>query len=311
MTVGTLEKLTTKGIQRLMMATIEKFPDWWRAHCTELPANAKVEPYGWPGAIPQPRELVDGRRIQEIRAFTYNITNKTYELTFLIPREWLEDDQTGSIRQLVTQCAEAYAAYKLYLFTYMLENGGTLLAYDGTAFFDDTRTEGDSGTIDNNTTSVAAAATAVPTSAEFLAEMQTIEALMGKYKDDRGRECMTVPMTDLRVIAPRHCRKSIMEALNATELSATTNVYGQGLAKLDINDFFTVDATPTMTMFIHAVGGATTKGMIYQQRLPLSVVVHDDPRSMDLNDGLLVTTRERFVFALGQFRKMVKHIFTT
>ena len=66
-----------------------------------------------------------------------------------------------------------------------------------------------------------------------------------------------------------------------------------------------------MPMFVHAVGGNPTKGMIYQQRLPLSVVVHDDEQAMDLNDGLLVTCRERFVFAYGNFRKMVKHVFTT
>ena len=311
MAVGTLEKLTTKGIERLMMATIESFPDWWRPHCTELPATAKITPFAWPGAAPQPREMVDGRRIQEIRAFNYNISNKTYELSFLIPREWLEDDQTGSIRQLVAQVGEAFGAYKTYLFTYLLEQGGTLTGYDGATFFHDTRIEGNSAAIDNNLTSTAAAGSAIPTSAEFLAEMAVIKALMGRYQDDRARNMNTVALTSVRVIAPRDCEPSMLEALKATQIGGTSNVYGQGLAQPDFNDQFTVDATPTMTMFVHAVGGSTTRAMIYQQRLPLSVVVHDDEQAMDLNDGLLVTCRERFVFAYGNFRKMVKHVFTT
>jgi hypothetical protein len=312
MAAGTLAKLTPKGIERMMMMTIEGTSDWWRNHCTPVTSQTMTTPYGWPGNLPKPREMVDGRVIQEIRAFDYNLVSKVYELTFLIPRLWLEDDQTDSVRQLLSQVGESWANYKAELFTYYLENGGTLTAYDGTAFFDDTRTEGASAAIDNNWTSAAAADSAIYTSAEFLAQMAVIMGTMSQYQDDRGRKgMMLVPMTNLRLIIPRHCQRPTMEALNATQISGTDNVFGRGIADFDVNDLATVDATPTMTMYVHAIGGSGTKGMIYNQRTPLSVVAHGSPEMMDLNDGWLVTCRERFSFHYGQFRRLGRHIWTT
>ena len=309
MAVGTLEKLTTKGIRRELQEQIAAIPEWWRPHCTEMDSNTEVEPFGWAGAVPQPREMVDGRRVKELRAFTYDITNKEYELTVLFPRKWFEDDQTGAIKLRISELATAWMAYKAYLFTYMLEQGGTLTAYDGNTFFHDTRTEGDSAAIDNNLTSVAAAADAVPTAAEFLAEMAIIKAAMRRYQDDQGRPGNLAAMQQLRVIAPGEAEKSLLEALRSTLISNTDNVFGRGLAELDIDDFLTYSGT-TCTMFIHAVG-APLKGIIHQQRKPLEIVLFDSPEWIDANNGLLVTLRERFVFAYGQFRRMAKHVFTT
>jgi len=191
----------------------------------------------------------------------------------------------------------------------MLEQGGTLLAYDGSTFFDDTRTEGDSGTIDNNLTSVAAADNAIPTAAEFLAEMAIIKAKMARFNDDTGRPGNLAALQSVRVLAPPEAEKSLLEALRSTLISNTDNVYGRGLAELDLNPFFTYSGT-TCTIYVHAVGDPF-KGLIHQQRTPLEILVYDDPYWMDANNGVLVTCRERFVFAYGQFRRMAKHVFTT
>jgi len=255
--------------------------------------------------------MVDGRRIKELRTFTYDIKNKEYELTVLIPRKWLEDDQTGAIRLRISEMATAWKSYKPYLFTQMLENGGSAgyVAYDGNTFFHDTREEGASGAIDNDATSVAAAANAVPTAAEFLDEMAVIKALMARYKDDQGRPANIGAMSQVRVIAPPEAERSLMEALRSTLISNTDNVYGRGLAELDINPLLTASAT-SCTIFVHAVSHPL-KAIIYQQRTPLDIVLFDSPEFMDANNGLLITLRERFVFAYGQFRRMVRHVFTT
>jgi hypothetical protein len=310
MAVGTLDKLTTKGIQRDLQTRLEAFPDWWKAHCTMTTADTKVIPFGWAGSIPQPREMGASRAIQELRAFTYNIENKEYELTVLFPRVWFEDQQFDAIQLRIADMAEAWGLYKIYLFNYMLEQGGTLTAYDGTTFFDDTRTEGSSGTIDNNLTSVAAAATAIPTSAEFTADMGIIKAQMQRFKDDRGNYANISAMQNMRVIAEIDMEAPILEALNATQISGTDNVFAKGMADVDWDVFHTVDATPTKTMYVHAIGHPL-KGMIYQQRTPFEMLLYDEPHWVDANNGLLVTLRERFVFAYGDFRRMVKHVYTT
>lgn len=311
MATGTLQKLTTKGIRRDLQARIDQIPDIWPPHCTMVDSTTKVEPFGWAGAIPQPREMIDGRRIKGIRAFTYDVRNKTYELSVLFPREWFEDDQTGAIQMRIGEMAAAWKAYKPWLFTQMLENGGSsgYVAYDGNTFFHDTRTEGASGAIDNNLTSVAAADDAIPTPAEFLAQMAIIKAKMARFLDDQGRPSNLAAMTKVRVLAPPEAEKSVMEALHSTLIGNTDNVYGRGLAEPDFNPFFTHSAT-TCPIFVHAVGDPS-KGIIHQQRKTLEIVMFDDEKWMDANDGLLITLRERFVFAYNNFRRMAKHVFTT
>lgn len=310
MAVGTLKALTAKGIRRDLLARIDEIPELWKPHVTELGSNTAVEPFGWAGAVPQPREMVDGRRIKELRSFTYDIKNKTYELSVLIPREWLEDDQTGSIRMRIGEMATAWKAYKPFLFANMLENGGSRNAYDGNTFFHDTRTEGDSAAIDNNRTSVAAADDAVPTAAEFLAQMAIIKAGMRRFQDDQGRPANLGAMQQVRVIAPGEAEKSMREALHSTLIGNTDNVFGRGLAEPDFDDFLTYSAT-TCTIFVHAVAGGGMKGILHQQRTPLEIVLFDSAQDIDRHNGLLITLRERFVFAYGDFRRMVKHVFTT
>lgn len=310
MPIGTLEKATVAGIRADLAVQLEAFPEFWRPHCTEVDAKTKIQQFVWGGSIPQPREMGAGRRIQEIRAFSYNIEDNTYELSVLFPREWFEDDQLGLIRSLISDITEAWKIYKSYLFNYMLEQGGTLLAYDGSTFFHDTRTEGDSGTIDNNLTSVAAAASAVPTTAEFIAAMNTIKTALQLFKDDRGNLANVGAMQQLQVIAEVDMEEPILTALAATEISSTSNVFAKGMAGLDLNPYHTVDATPTKTMYVHAIG-SHRKAMVHQERLALEMLLYDDPYWVDKNNGLLVTLRERFVFAYGEFRRMIKYVFTT
>ena len=311
MAIGTLSQLTTKGIRRDLQERAQESGFPWREHCTLVDSNTDVEPFGWAGAVPQPRLMMGGRRIREIRSFTYNIQNGEYELTVLIPRKWWEDDLTGAIRMRVAEIGSAFANYKPYLFTQMLLNGGTAgyIAYDGATFFHDTRTEGDSGTIDNNRTSVAAADDAVPTAAEFLTQMGVIKAAMARFLDDSGQPANIQAMQRVRVIVPPEAEAQVRTALYAAQLAATDNVFGRGLAELDIDSFLTYSGT-TCTIFVSAVGGVF-RPIIYQQRIPLEIVLFDDPRWIDANDGLLVTLRERFAFAYGNFRTMVKHVFTT
>ena len=305
--MAAISALTTKGVRGELMDRIGKAPVIWPQHCTPLDSKTQVEPHAWMGALPPPRQMIDGRRLQGMRAFTYNVENQEWELSFLLPRRLFEDDQTGNMQIRIQEVADLWTMNKEYLFAQMLINGATAgnLAYDALTFFHDTRTEGSSGTIDNATTSAAATGT-IPTASEFLDAMAVIKALMFAYLDDQGRNPANfTAMTDVRVVIPPHYERAAKEALEATMLSNTSNVFGAGLAKADICPFLTDDAI----MYVHAVG-APVKGIIYQQRKPLEILVYTDPYWVDANNGVVVTLRERFVFAYGQFRRMVQHTFS-
>lgn len=306
-----------RGIRGEIEQRLNAFPQIWPNHVTRVGSTAKVEPFAWSGAIPKPRQMVDGRKIQGLGQFSFNIENLEYELSVLIDRVTLEDQQTPDVRRKISELAEAWGPFKDEIVVEMLEAGaGTTkgAAYDGAAFFDDSRTEGDSGTIDNNTTSLAAADDAVPTSAEFLLALNAIINQMGQFADDKGRKGTNMlAMSQLRIITEPLLTKPVREALQSTIISGSDNVFGRGLAIPDFNPYLTPDqtSTNTTTMYVHAVGAENFRGLIYQERTPLEIVTYDDPHWLDFNNGLLITLRQRFAFAYGNFRRMTKHVFTT
>ena len=309
MAIGTLKALSTKGVRGELKMQLDAIPDLWIPHCTMLDSNTEVEPFAWAGAVPQPRELIGDRHIKEIQSFTYDITNREYELSVLFPRKWWEDDQTGQIKMRLGEMAGRWKSYKPFLFNALLEAGATGLAYDGETFFDDTREEGSSGAIDNDFTSVAAAADAIPTAAEWLAQLAVIKAYMMRYLDDEGQPANLRANSSWRIFAPPEAIPELTTAMQSTLISNTDNVWGRGLAEVDENPFGTYSAT-TVTAYVHAVGDAF-KGMIHQQRTPLEILIFDDPKWIDKHNGVLVTLRERFVFAYGQFRRMARQVYTT
>jgi len=308
---------TVRGIRGDLEHRLNAFPQIWPNHVTRVGSTTKVEPFAWSGAVPKPRLMADGRKIQGLGQFSFNIENLEYELSVLVDRVTLEDQQTSDVQRKLAQLSEAWGPFKDEIMVEMLEAGaGTTkgAAYDGAAFFGDSRTEGDSGTIDNNTTSVAAGDDAVPTSAEFLAAMNAIISQMAQFGDDKGRKGTNMlAMSRLRVIAEVIMTRPLREALQSTLIANTDNVFGRGLAEPDFNPYLTPDqvSTQTTTMYVHAVGAEDFRGIIYQERGPLEIVTFDDPHWLDFNNGLLITLRQRFAFAYGNFRRMVKHVFTT
>ncbi len=267
--------LIVKGAVAAFHERLGQIPQVWQNHCANYPSTTSTEQYVFPGFIPEPREFLNGRQIQGLRDFTFNIENNEYELSISIARKHFEDDQTGLIAARMREVAEVWGTYKDYLFAQLLINGATsgYNGWDGATFYQASRTIGDSGTIDNDTTSAAATGT-IPTSAEFLADLGTIEATMRRYNDDQGRPFNSLAATDLRIVIPPTYKWALTEALNASFISQTDNVF-VGAAQFDISDYLTADTA----MYVNAMG-AERKPFVYQERTPLEVEVLDDPAAL-------------------------------
>lgn len=298
--------LIVKGAQAAFHQTLDAIPSVWQDHCAIYQSDTAVEPHAFPGFIPRPREFLSGRQIQGLRDFTYNVTNNEYELSIAIDRKHFEDDQTGLIAERMKEMAETWGTFKDYLFAQLLINGSSsgFTAFDGTIFYADTRVIGASANIDNLTTSVAAADPAVPTTAEFLADLKLSKASIRKYQDDTGKPFNSLAVQDLRVIIPPDFEAPVFEALNATFISTTDNVF-RGMAQMDVLDYLSAKV-----MYVNAVG-ATRKPFIMQQRMPLEIEILDSPEAVALHNAVLVLCRERFVFAYGDPRRSIEHTYTT
>lgn len=307
----TPSNLIVKGVEAGFHQAMKQAPEIWRNHCMELPATTEVMPFAFPGFVPQPREFISGRQFKGLLDFTFNVTNKTYELSFAIPRKYFEDDQTGLIQARINEAAAVWSGYRNYRFAALLTAGGTSgsNAWDGSTFYADTRVVGDSANIDNNTTTVAAADDAVPTSAELLTAMQGVLSNLWAFQDDTGRPFNDAAMGQIRLVTNPALHRACVEAFSAPILSNNTNQYGFKLSEWDITPYLAIGST-TQLIYVSA-NGDYRKPFGYSSRVPLEVIVDQRPEEVASSDSVKVMCRERDIFFYAEPRRSVRHTFTT
>ena len=114
----------------------------------ETPSTTDAETYAWLGDLPGMREWIGDREVQNLSGSDYTIKNKSWELTFGIPREAVEDDKIGLYNPGVESLGLEAATHPDELVFKLLKDGFTALCYDGKPFFSDAHPVGD-GTVSN------------------------------------------------------------------------------------------------------------------------------------------------------------------
>lgn len=103
---------------------------------TVLTSISAEEVHGWIGNFPGMREWVGDRHIGNPEAFSYNIKNRTFESTFAVSREDIEDDKIGMYSPTATQIGELAKTHPDELLFDLLKKGFAQRCYDGQYFFD-------------------------------------------------------------------------------------------------------------------------------------------------------------------------------
>ena len=114
----------------------------------DTPSTTDAETYAWLGDLPGMREWIGDREVQNLSGSDYTIKNKSWELTFGIPREAVEDDKIGLYNPGVESLGREAATHPDELVFKLLKDGFTALCYDGKPFFSDAHPVGD-GTVSN------------------------------------------------------------------------------------------------------------------------------------------------------------------
>ena len=125
---------------------------------TTLKSKTKTEQLAWFGKTPKMKDVTnDVVEIGGASAYDYSLTSTTRQAGMSFEREWWEDDNLGFGQPLLAGMVEETVRYRGDEVLSMLTSGG--LAFDGVAFFDGSRTQGDSGTIDNQIDVIGTSAT--------------------------------------------------------------------------------------------------------------------------------------------------------
>jgi len=102
---------------------------------TKVPSTTKSEEYGWLGKIPNVREWVGDRQVQNIMSQGYVIKNKDFELTIAVDRNDINDDNLGLYSPLFEEMGTSTMANPDQLVFNLLSAGWTTNGFDNVPFF--------------------------------------------------------------------------------------------------------------------------------------------------------------------------------
>lgn len=103
---------------------------------TVVPATTKEQKYGWLGKVPNVREWIGPRAVQNLQQHDYAIKEKAWELTVGVDRDDIETDTLGIYTPMFQEMGQSTGAHWDMLVFNLLKNGFSTLCYDGQFFFD-------------------------------------------------------------------------------------------------------------------------------------------------------------------------------
>lgn len=307
--------ITARGTKALFGEAMAAAPNVWKKHCQTIPSDAPDEAYTWLGTLPVPREFISGRTFQGMRDFTFVVTNREYEMSFVVDQNTMEDDRHGLVNAKIRDAFAVWGQFKDSLFGTLLINGEVdTLAFDGLAFHAGTRTIGASANIDNQMTANITDPNA-PTIAEMTTAIKEAKQTMWRFQDDQGRPGYAAQaMREIRIVTGPEQEKILFELLNANLLTvvagdgASSNVFVPSVVNgIDVLPYLT-DADDAI--YFNAVAHKTRMPFIYQERTPEQIVVMNSPEQVAEAHGIKILTRQRFRFAYGEPRYSIRYDFT-
>lgn len=103
---------------------------------TIVPSTTAAEEYGWLGDLPNIREWLGDRVVNNLARFSYSIKNRDWEGTLGVDRNAIMDDNLGIYAPKLAQMGKSAGAHPDLLTWPLLNNGFSSLCYDGQFFFD-------------------------------------------------------------------------------------------------------------------------------------------------------------------------------
>jgi phage major head subunit gpT-like protein len=103
---------------------------------TVINSTTKEQKYGWLGKIPNVREWIGPRAIQNLMSHDYAIKEKPFELTIGVDRDDIETDNLGIYAPLFSEMGMSSGAHKDMMVFAALKAGFSTNCYDGQFFFD-------------------------------------------------------------------------------------------------------------------------------------------------------------------------------
>jgi len=309
--------ITDLGVLGILRAALSAQPgsDSLASLCPTLPSQVIAgasQDLSFLGMPPAMRKWAETRGAKRIMQYAASVRLDKFEATVDVARELLENDQTMQVRDAVAELAARVNAWKAARIANLINSNST--AFDGKALFADDHTWGDSGTIDNNTTSAAASGT-TPTANEAAAQLCTIADLILGWKDDAG-EPVNEDITEFAVIAGPTQAAPHRQAISSMQLDTGAGTRDNPLRgyaqKWRLISTPRITAADAVYVVVSGRSGATPRPFVFvensiERKTTMKGTGSDYAHDTDRHQYGVQTVGEA---APGRFWECVKHTYT-
>jgi phage major head subunit gpT-like protein len=132
---ATLDSLRV-GYSSLFQGGLSQASSDYTRIATVVPSSTKEQKYGWLGKIPNVREWLGPRAVQNLMQHDYAIKEKALELTLSVDRDDIETDNLGIYAPLFTEMGMSTGSQWDLMCFAALVAGFTTNCYDAQFFFD-------------------------------------------------------------------------------------------------------------------------------------------------------------------------------
>jgi len=126
----------TLTFSTLFREVLRDTPTYFQQIATEIPSNTREMRHAWLDRIPQMREWLGERVVNNLAVRLQSVENKLFEDTVAVKRTDIEDDLIGVYRPVIEELAMQAKAWPDKLVVDALQAGKKTVCYDGQHFFD-------------------------------------------------------------------------------------------------------------------------------------------------------------------------------
>jgi phage major head subunit gpT-like protein len=295
------------GMKQLFQAAMAESPVHWPDLATEIKSETEEEFYPWLKRIPELREWIGERQVNNLSANVQRLKNRLFEDTFGVKRTKFEDDKYGIFTgPAVSELGRAAKLWPDKILAEAIIAGGTALAHDGQAYFSA------SHPVNPDDASLGTQANLQTSKALSFENLRLVRAAGRNFKAENG-----VPMElvhDTLIVPP--ALETVAEQLCNTKQIAPGATFGAGSTYTQENPFYgklkykvfprlTADSE---TSWYLACTNRAVKPFVFQNReaAEFSWLNKPDDENVFMRDEYLYGVRARGAAGYGPYFLCIK-----
>ena len=263
----------------------------WLKIVSRVPSKGELNTYTWFGTVPKMVDVTHGSPVEQgLPLYSFDIKNKEFQVVIPVERAAIERDRLQLIPARIRQLALEAARHpgELLFDTLIRANAN---AYDGSAFFADTRTIGDSGNIDNKLTGTGTSV------AQFQADLASARSAMRLFKDDKARPMNLIGNV---IMVPSAVEQIAWQALNMHQASILQPVVPSTADGVLAGAGYLIIINPYLTdtndWYLFHVGPGEDRPAIWQVEKEVEITADTNPNSAEV-----IRTRKFLYSAYGRY----------